>query len=165
MPLKRELTAVTQVLAEEENAERSAEEVAEAVIRALDEVRSEHNRLAVVVRHRWGTDGAWHMAVLGPVGVRQLSAAKALGEAAAFGLAASGGEGRYALVPAYPNPRAAWAEIKPPSRADVLREQVARDIVAREPGLSMWATGQQAVPTCCCGLLAGNPCRVHPKAG
>lgn len=165
MALKRETTAVADVLADPENESRTAEEIAALAIAALDGVRAEHNRLAVVVRHRWGADGAWHMAVLGPVGVRQLAAAKALGESAALSLAHSGGgDGRFALVPAYPNPRAAWGEIKPPAKADTVREQLRAEIAEREPGLSMWASGLTAPPTCCCGLTSGNACRVHPEA-
>lgn len=160
--LKREINALVPILSDPENADRTPEEIAESLIRALDAVRADHNRLAVVVRHRWGVDGEYHMAVLGPVGVRAMAEAHRLGQAAATTLAHSG-DGRYALVPAYPNPRAAWQAIKPPPAAEVMRQRLAAEIAAYRPSGDPW-DGEMPPPTCCCGLSSGNPCRVHPKA-
>lgn len=161
MVLKRELSAILPILSDPANEERTAEEIGEAVILALDEIRAKHNRLAVVVRHRWSRGDDYSLAVLGPYGARAVAEAKRMGEAACISLARPG-DGMYALAPAYPSPKAAWDELKPPPGADSLREQVRRDIAAQVPGL--WGDDPSPCPTCCCGLPSGNPCLVHPKA-
>lgn len=158
MPLKREIKALVEILNAEENETKTVEDVAAELIDALDAVRAEKNRLAVVIRHRWH-DGNYHMAVLGPFSTAGTVAAKRMGEAACVSLAHPG-DGRYALVPAYASPKDAWAEIKPPSSGDLMREQVARDVAAWRPGL--WTDDTEPHPTCSCGLVNGSPCRVHP---
>lgn len=163
MVLKREVNAIAAILADQENAQRTAEEIADLAISALDEVRAEHNRVAVVVRHRWSTDGPYSLAVLGPYRTRAVSASKQMGEAACATLAHPG-DGRYALVPMYPSPRAAWEALRPPSRADVLREEIQAYVAAQGAGGELFADGEPAHPTCCCGLRPGNWCMVHAKA-
>lgn len=162
MPLKRELAAVTAVLADEANADRTADEVAEAAILALDEVRAQHNRVAVVVRHRWGPGDDYSIAVLGPYKTRAVAECRRMGEAACVTLAHPG-DGMYALAPVYPSPRAAWEALKPPPRADVIRAQIQEYLDRAVPGHSLH-DGCTSHPTCCCGVRSGNWCRVHHKA-
>jgi hypothetical protein len=155
MALRRELKAVTEVLEDPANADLDSDDIADALISALDKVRAEHNRLAVVVRHRWN-GGTYSLAVLGPYSTRSVTEAKRMGEAACVSLAHPG-DGMYALAPAYPSPRAAWDELKPPPQADILREQVRSSLAAWVPDDS------KARPACSCGLRGNHLCFVHPE--
>lgn len=161
MALQRELKALLPILEDPENAECDSALLAELLIDALDRHRLQHPRMAVVLRHHWGTEGTEALAVLGPFGTRADLTARRMGENACASLAHPG-SGRYVMAPMYASPQAAWAAIKPPESTQLLREQVAADVAAWIPE-SIWADGVPH-PSCRCGLVGAKPCRVHPKA-
>lgn len=159
--LKRELAALLPILTDPENEDRTPEEIAESLIQALDDVRAKSPRMAVVIRHRWGATDKYSLAVLGPFGIRAETQAKGVGEAACSSLAHPG-DGRFVFAPVFPSPSAAWEALKPPPAAEFMRAQVARDVAAWRPGL--WTEDSQPCPTCRCGLVGAEPCRVnHPE--
>jgi len=53
--LKREIEALAPILTDPENEERTPEQIAGLLVAALDKERLQHPRMAVVLRHRWGT--------------------------------------------------------------------------------------------------------------
>lgn len=164
MALAREVKALTAILADEQNEDKTAEELAAELIDALDETRAKQPRMAVVVRHRWsGPD--YSLAVLGPFGARAEAQMRRVGEEACASLAHPG-DGRAVAVPVYASPRAAWEVLKPPTAADLLREQVARDVAAWTPG-SIWTGDDSDLRRCSCGvgpLDRAQHCPRHPKA-
>lgn len=155
MSLRREVTAVADILEDPANADKTPEELAEDVIAALDDVRAKSNRLAVVARYTW--DGEkYHMAVLGPFSTRAETAALKAGEGFA-GSAAHPGHGRFILAPAFANTRDAWAAIKP----DRERRAALHLAEARKHG--GWNPFAPLGPTCHCGISKRrNRCPVHP---
>lgn len=164
LALRRELTAVADVLSEQDNADRTADEVAEEVIRALDEVRAKTHRLAVVTTYRWRTDEEPVLAVLGPFSTRATGAASVVGS----GMAGTpqGGSGKWMLAPAYASARAAWDAVRPPDKeARRLAAFLASIRRANPDNPSVWdpllPPGSGA--TCCCGIRPGGYCRVHEK--
>lgn len=159
MALAREIKALTAILADEQNEDKSAEELAAELIEALDENRASFPKAAVVVRHRW-VGGAYSLAVIGPFGVNATAQARRLGEDACMSLA-HGGDGKAVVAPVYPTPRQAWDAIKPPSRAELVKEQVRRDLESWTPEL--WRPDDPLCPTCRCGLVGSEPCLVHKK--
>lgn len=159
MALAREVKALTAILADPANEEKTAEQLAAELIEALDENRASFPRAAVVVRHRW-LGGSYSLAVIGPFGAGAKAQARRLGEDACMSLT-HGGDGRAVIAPAYATPRQAWDAIKPPSRAELIREQVRRDLESWTPEL--WRPDDPPCPTCRCGLVGSGPCLVHKK--
>lgn len=164
MALTREVKALTAILADEQNEDKTAEQLAAELIEALDENRASFPRAAVVVRHRWA-GGPYSLAVIGPFGVNATAQARRLSEDACMSLAHSG-DGRAVVAPAYPTPRQAWDAIKPPTRAELLKEQVRRDLESWTSG-SIWTGDDSDLRRCSCGV--GHPSRAqncprHPKA-
>lgn len=160
MALVREVKALVPILSDPDNESRTAEELAALLVDALDAQRASTPRIAVVVRHRWLSSDSYSMAVLGPFGARAHGRAREMGEAACAALAHPG-DGRAVLVPVYASPRDAWAALKPPSAADLMKQQVARDLENWTAGL--WTGSDGPCPTCCCGLSPGSYCLVHKK--
>lgn len=157
MALVREVRALAAILADPENDRRTAEQMAALLVDALDEERATHPRIAVVVRHRWLSTDSYSLAVLGPFGARAHGRAREMGEAACAALAHPG-DGTAVPVPVYASPRDAWNALKPPPAADLLKEQVARDLKDWSPGL--WTGSSKPCPTCRCGI-SDKPCLVH----
>lgn len=165
MAVKREIAALVPVLIDEENQNRSPEEVAELAIAALDEVRAKHNRLAVIGQFTWGPETP-HTVVLGPFSTRGLAVAREQGARLSVP-GSQPGEGRFMLVPAFTTARAAREHFKP---ADELSERrlakLLADVYRWAPGL--WAQEMSAGPVCRCGVRRIDRrdtglCEVHGK--
>ena len=169
MSLRREITALAAILEDETNTDKSPEDLADELITALDAVRAQHNRLAVLCNYSWDQEN-WHLAVLGPFSTRSRSAAAAQGEGI-VGRAMQPGQGRFLLVPAYANTRDAWAAIKPDEG-----ERRAALSLARSRTESGWNPWDPKGPVCRCGVrrnplaseFTGRPvdsgsCPVHPE--
>jgi hypothetical protein len=162
-----EIKAVADVLASEDNADMTAEEIAEGVIHALDEERGKKKRLAVVAVYRWTEDDPREMCVLGPFSTRGLSAARAVGERMAGSL--QGGQGKWMTVPAYASAKDAWDAIKPPSRADQALAEATESIrrsLGEQAGqpqavYDRWLMGRG--PTCVCGMKHNPYCFIHKR--
>ena len=163
---KREIDAVATALADPENAERTAEEVAAAAIQALDDVRSRTHRLAVVGQIQYGPQEETHMVVLGPfssplildneekfraVLARACVDAREPAEGLAWDPATKRGRGRYMLAPMFLKPRDAW---------DFYRG----DTVAQEVVEAVAALPRSIQPACLCGLKHRPACRFCGRA-
>lgn len=160
MPPVREIKALTAILADEANQDKTAENIAEEIILALDELRSQTHRVAIVTNYAW-TGGENTLAVLGPFSTRAPAAAKAVGEGMAG--TARGGTGKWLRVPAYATARAAWDAVMPtPDEVRERRLNEALGRVFRDNGdlFNPWA---RFGPVCCCGVRRGGYCLVHKK--
>lgn len=165
MAVKREISALVPVLTDPENENRSAEEVAELAIAALDQVRAKHNRLAVVGQFSWGLERP-HTVVLGPFSTRSVRAAQDMGQR----LSVPGthpGHGRFMLVPAFTTAAAAWDAFKPVDEVTAKRMERIMGAVSRwAPGL--WSHEANTGPVCRCGVRRIDRrdtglCEVHRK--
>lgn len=158
--LAREIKAIAEVLADPANEDRTPEELAADLISALDEVRSNHNRLAVIGRFTWdGTE--YHDVVLGPFSTRSVKAARDVG-AGLTGATQHVGHGKFKLIPAFATARAAWEAFKPEDDAAKRRlERILGDVHRWAPGL--WAHEAHTGPVCHCGARTTRPCPVHPR--
>lgn len=159
MALKREINALLPILEDPANADKTAEEIAEELISALDATRAEHNRLAVVAQYSLDHGDTWHHAVLGPFSTRSESAARQAAEGF-VGRPTQPGQGRFMLVPAYANTRDAWAAIGP-------SRETAREL-ARIRRASGWNPWRPDGPVCRCGVRRtdvrdSGRCPVHPE--
>lgn len=105
--MQSEINTVATVLADPENADLTAEEVAEKVISALDAKRAATHNLIVVGRFGF-PDSPQFEAALGPLSTRAKTAARQLGEGFAWDYKTKIGNGRYKLLPILRHPRAAW---------------------------------------------------------
>lgn len=161
MILKREIEAVAAVLADEDNDEMTAEQVAEAAIRALDDLRATTNRLAVVASYAWHPDEEPTLAVLGPFSTLAKAAARRVG--GEMRGTVRGGRGKWMLVPAYANVKAAWDAVAPDPAGEAERrlEAALGTFWKRYPATYQPLAGDWA--RCCCGLRAGGYCLVHKK--
>lgn len=174
---KRERDAVATILIDPENEARSPDEVAAAVIEALDDVRARHQRFAVVGQIAFNeAPGTVHTVVLGPFSARGIldSQAKLLRALAGPSSARNAGQdlyvdpktrtgkGRFMLAPAFQSARAAWEFFRPaepevPKRFAWIAESILR-----------WEAGPYG-PVCHCGAhrevpgveRAGGPCPIH----
>jgi hypothetical protein len=141
---------LAKILTDPENAERTAEEVAQRVIDALDDLRSTTHRLAVVGQIRYGPQEDRHTVVLGPFRsplllrdeqrfeealTRPCTAARDAGRHLAWDSKTGRGEGRFMLAPAFLKPRDAWDFYRPDMRADM--QHITESIARWRPGL--WA--------------------------
>ncbi|MDP9611575.1 hypothetical protein [Streptomyces demainii] len=150
-------------LTDPENRNRSAEEVAELAIAALDEIRSRTHRLAVVGQVRYEPQDPPQTVVLGPFSSRGIidapekfratvsggTAARDAGQGLAWDSKTGRGRGRFMLAPAFLRPRDAWDFFR------VGREDAA-DITAVVAG---WAPPEIG-PVCTCGLVGEIACHV-----
>lgn len=160
MALQREIKALTAILADEANADKTAEQLAEELITALDDLRSKSHRVAIVANYAW-TNEEPTLAVLGPFSTRAPAAARAAGEGMAG--TARGGHGKWLAVPAYANVRAAWDAVMPTAdetRARRLDAVLGRVFADNGSLFNPWAGFG---PTCCCGVKPGSYCLVHKK--
>lgn len=159
MPLRREIEALLPILEDETNTDKSTEEIAEALIDAIDAVRAKHNRLAVVARYTWDQE-TWHLAVLGPISTRSEKSALDMGASMA-GSTAHPGSGKFMLAPIYSNTRAAWEAIKPDDERKAALKLAA---IRKGSDFNPWASRG---PVCHCGIRRADgtarPCPVHPE--
>lgn len=163
MVMKRESDAVARILSDPGNSNRTAEEVAELAIAALDDIRSRTRRLAVVGQIRYEPQDPPHTVVLGPFSSRGIidapekfravvdggTAARDAGQGLAWDSKTGKGRGRFMLAPAFLRPRDAWDFFR------VAREDAA-DITAAVAG---W-TPPEIGPACTCGLVGEIVCHV-----
>jgi len=152
---------VATALADPENSERTAEEVAALAIQALDDVRSRTHRLAVVGQIQYGPQEETHTVVLGPfsspllldseekfraVLERPCTDAREPAEGLAWDPASKRGRGRFMLAPVFLRPRDAWDFY----RGDTIAEEVVHAVTALPRSIT---------PACLCGLKHIPPCR------
>lgn len=151
---------MTAILADESNQDKTAEDIAEELILALDELRSRTHRMAVVANYAW-TGGENTLAVLGPFSTRAPGAASKVGEGMAG--TTQGGHGKWMLVPAYANVRAAWDAVRPDAGSVKERrlEAALGGFQRQYPTTFAPLAGDWA--TCCCGVSRGSYCLVHKK--
>ena len=154
--LKREIDAVAKVLASPENQDKTAEQVAEEVVSAIDELRAKHNRLAVVARYTWDEE-TYHLSVIGPFSTRASGQAQQAGEGM-VGSLAHPGKGKWMLATVYPSPRAAWDATKPTDLAQ--RREAARIARMMRDDFDPWA---REGPQCCCGVRPDAWCYQHGR--
>ena len=146
----REVEQLAKILTDPENAARTAEDVAQRVIDALDDLRSTTHRLAVVGQIRHGPQEDLHTVVLGPFRsplllrdqerfretlARPCAAARDAGRHLAWDSKTGRGQGRFMLAPAFIKPRDAWDFYRPEKRADM--QHITESIARWAPGL--WA--------------------------
>ncbi|TXS35269.1 hypothetical protein EAO77_37260 [Streptomyces sp. t39] len=150
-----------QILADPENSSRTASEVAELVIEALDDIRSRTHRLAVVGQIAYEPQGPVHTVVLGPFSARGIldtqekfqkateggCAARGVGEMLAWDTKTGKGRGRFMLAPAFLKPRDAWDFYRGETAAELAIEAAADPII------------RGVVPVCLCGLKVKPRCR------
>lgn len=119
---KQERDALARILADPENRLRTAEEIAELCIDAIDEVRARTRRLAVVGQIQFRPQEETHTVILGPFSCRGVldhpdklrkaveggSAARTAGQGLAWDPKTQTGRGRFMLAPAFMRPRDAW---------------------------------------------------------
>lgn len=161
MALTREVKALTAILADGQNEDKTAEDIATEIILALDELRSKTHRLAVVASYAWKQGEEPSLAVLGPFSTRAPAAARGVGQGMAG--TAKGGHGKWLLVPAYANVRAAWDAVQPEPGSAHERALEARlgGFYRQYPAAYTPLAGDWA--TCCCGVKRGSFCLVHKK--
>lgn len=150
-------------MSDPQNADRTLDDIAELVIKALDEVRAQTHRIAVIANYRWRVDEEPQLAFIGPFDTRVPSAAKAMGSAMAG--TSTGGSGKWMLVPAYANARAAWDAIKPPPKHEQRLAEFLGSIRRSTDNPSVWAglTVPGSAAPCCCGVKSGSWCEKHQK--
>lgn len=155
---------MTEVLADPENENRSADEVADLCIAALDEARARSHRLLVVGQIEYPeAPGTAHTVALGPFSSKGIldspekfqkateggGAAREAGQGLAWDSKTKMGRGRFMLVPAFRTARDAW------------------DFFRGESGLlsepETWAEVTEGItglePVCTCGLIKTFSCR------
>lgn len=135
------------ILSDPENQNRSAEEVADLVIGALDDVRARTHRFAVVGQFLFPDQAPEtpHTAILGPFSSRGIldtrekflralerpSAARNAGQDMRWDIKTGRGRGRFILAPAFRSARDAWNFFRPaepeiPARFAHITESLAR---------------------------------------
>jgi hypothetical protein len=157
---KREVVALEAILTDPQNSERSASEVAQLCIDALDAVRARTHRLAIVGQISYGPQEETRTVVLGPFSARGLldseeklrrvieggTAAREIGQNLAWDPASKIGRGRFMLAPAFWRARDAWDFYRGDAPAQAVVE-VARTLP------------REIVPVCLCGLKEAPACR------
>lgn len=136
-----------------ENESLSAEEVADLVIGALDDVRARTHRLAVVGQIQFPeAPETVHTVILGPFSCRSIldtpekfrtvteggSAARTAGQDLAWDAKKGTGRGRFMLAPAFMRGRAAWDFYRPGEAPNRRLENITNTIARWQAGL--WAT-------------------------
>lgn len=158
--LKREIAAVAAVLADENNQDKTAEDIAAEMITVLDELRATTHRVAIVANYGW-TGEQNTLAVLGPFSSRSPAATIKVGEGMAGTV--QGGHGKWLRVPCYANVRAAWDAVRPDAES-VREERLERMLggVFRD-NPTLFDPWTREGPQCCCGIRAGGWCHQHKK--
>lgn len=166
---KRESDAVAAILADPENDDRTAEEVAERCIMALDDIRARTHRLAVVGQLFFEGDAERHTVILGPfssVGILDApekfarviqggSAARQAGQDLAWDTKTGKSRGRFLLAPAFQRPRDAWDFFRPGEPPNPRHLRITESIARWSAG--KWAQERPIRPVCHCGMIE------HPR--
>lgn len=157
----RATRAVADVLSDPENAELSAEEVAEKVISAYEAAQAATNNLIVLGHFRLEDDSSY-VAAVGPLSTRATARARGVGERFAWDYKTRRGTGKYVLVPLIRDPNQAWDEARA-AQVDTIKEATGFALSADPFG-----------PVCLCGLpehprynslgdAAQLACPLHPE--
>lgn len=146
MPLPREIKAVATILSDPQNAELTAEEVAEKAIEVLDELRSKTDNLIVLGHFRINEDESY-VAAVGPLSTRATARARGVGEHFAWDYKTRKGTGKFVLVPLIRDPREAWDHLRKEQRPPLEVQQAFGE-------MPYYATGvpYSSVPACICGV-------------
>lgn len=158
---KREIEALTRILTDPQNENRSAEEVAQLVVDELDSLRARTHRLAVVGQIQYGPQEPTHTVVLGPFTARGILdtqekfervtagpvTAREAGQHLAWDTKTGKGKGRFQLAPAFRTGRDAWSFFRGEGPAEDIAQAVEQ---IRSPHFG---------PVCACGLLTAGTCR------
>jgi hypothetical protein len=190
MPAQRAINAVASVLGDPENADLTAEEVAEKAIEAYEAEQAKTHNL-IVLGHFRISETESYVAAVGPLSTRATARAREVGERFAWDYKTRRGTGQFVLVPLVRNPNEAWDEarlsqlleyegqmgsvtpgIEPgyePMRFD-LPDEVRKRITANEAvNESYYATGgpYEVGLTCVCALRSVREdkqiCLRHPE--
>jgi hypothetical protein len=161
------------ILTDPQNSQRTASEVAELCIDALDAVRARTHRLAIVGQIRYGPQEETRTVVLGPYSARGLldseeklrrateggTAAREIGQNLTWDPASKIGRGRFMFAPAFWRARDAWDYYRGDAPAQAVVEiarTAPRDIVP------VCLCGLKATPACrWCGQAVQHPCPLH----
>lgn len=135
----REVKAVADVLSDPENAELSAEEVAEKVIAAYEGVQASTHNL-IVLGHFRLSETESYVAAVGPLSTRAVARARGVGERFAWDYKTRTGTGKYVLVPLVRDPNQAWDAARA-AQIEVIKEWTGFSL-SRDP----------FGPVCLCGL-------------
>jgi len=168
VPAQRVLNAVASVLGDPENADLTAEEVAEKAIEAYEAEQAKTHNL-IVLGHFRISETESYVAAVGPLSTRATARAREVGERFAWDYKTRRGTGQFVLVPLIRNPNEAWDEarvaqlveyeghmgsvtpgIEPgyePMRFDIPDEVRKRIAASVEEVVE-----NTAVPTCTCGM-------------
>lgn len=155
------MKAVADVLSDPENGTKTAEEVAELAIEALDDTRARSHRIAVVGQITHGPQDETSTVVLGPFSSRGVldteekfqrateggTAARDAGQHLAWDVRTGTGRGQFMLVPVFRNARDAWEFHRGRGPAETIADAVTTH---RPPHLG---------PVCACGLADTGLCR------
>lgn len=191
---KREIDAVASVLTDPENGDRTAEEVAELAIAALDDVRARSHRMLVVGQIRFQAQEATHTVALGPFTSRGILdsqekfsravqggvAARTVGQQLAWDVKTGTGAGRFMLVPAFMRPRDAWDFFRPEKVDEEAKQLTSKMLLEggwREAkgaaelkadldtwSAGLWAEQSPSEPACTHGLKHEPRCHRHEAA-
>lgn len=155
---------MTEVLADLENENLSADEVADRCIEALDAVRAKSHRLLVVGQIEYHeAPGTTHTVALGPFSARDTldtpekflkatesgSAAREAGQGLAWDSKTGKSRGRFMLVPAFRTGRDAWNYFRD-SFGVISEPETWAEIADNAAGIE---------PVCVCGLIKTFDCR------
>lgn len=164
--MSREVKVLAKILSDPDNLNRSAEEIAQLCIDALDDLRSASHRLAVVGQISYGPQETTHTVVLGPFRSplklsdeerfqaaleRPCTSARDAGRHLAWDSKGGTGQGRFMLAPMFAKPRDAWDYYRGEKAAPVIAQALS-DIPPKT-----------IKPVCVCGLREGVTCHAHPE--
>lgn len=158
---KREVLALVRILTDPENEDRSAEEVADLCVSALDDVRARSHRLAVVGQIQYRPQEPAQTVVLGPFSARGTldsqekfltaiqggTAAREAGQHLAWDTKTGTGKGRFMLAPAFRTGRDAYDFFRGQGPAEDIAQAVTQ---IRSPHFG---------PVCACGLVPTAACQ------
>ncbi|WP_147450945.1 hypothetical protein [Streptomyces hoynatensis] len=168
----RTVKAVADILSDPQNQEKTAEEIAEAVIEKVRETDALVSRVAVVGQIQEGSRPPLTV-VLGPFSARGIldtpekfakataggTAARTAGEGLAWNPSTKVGRGRFMLAPIFKSPREAWDFHK---EIPVFNPPGGEYFYQAAHALTAW-NPEQIEPACVCGLRAGIYCHKHMK--
>lgn len=173
--LKKIAKVIADLLAREDNSERTAEELAaeisEAAISTYEDIKAKTHNLIVLGHFRLDDDTSY-VAAVGPLSTRAAVAARNIGERFAWDWRTKRGTGKFVLVPLIRDTNAAWDAARAASSVETEQLAIGQTL---EDALSIHVDDQLSRkygPVCVCGLperprrnslgdLAALGCPVH----
>lgn len=188
---QREIKAVANILSDPENEGLTAEEVAEKVISAYEEIHAATHNL-IVLGHFRTSDTESYVAAVGPLSTTAPARARGVGERFAWDYKTRRGTGQFVLVPLVRDPAKAWDDarlsqlleyegqmgsvtpgIEPgyePMRfelPDAVRARITANEATSEPYYASGTPYNEVGATCACGVRSVRegkyPCPLHPE--